>query len=68
MYMHKNFLNTLWEFDRGVEESRDSFMLTTLNVCKSFKLESLKTPKLDVSPKKITYNLFYKVMREKNKS
>ena len=52
--MHKYFLNTLWEFTRGVEEVRDSFMQKTFNVCKSFKLKSLATPKLDVPPKKIT--------------
>ena len=67
MYVHKNFLNTLWEFTRGVEEGSGSFMKKTLNVWKTFKLKSLKTPKLDVPPKKISYSLFYKIMQEKKK-
>ena len=62
--IHKHFLNTLWEFTRGAEEDRDSFIQKALEVCKAFKVQSLKTPKLDVPAKKPAYNLFYKDMRE----
>ena len=62
--MHKYFLNTLWEFTRGVEENKGSFIQKALKVCKAFKEKSLKTPKLDVPAKKTAYNLFYKDMRQ----
>ena len=61
---HKYFLNTLWEFTRGVEEDRDSFIQKALKVCKTFKVKPLKTPKLDVPVNKTAYNLFYKDMQE----
>ena len=60
-------LNTLWKLTRGVVEDKDSFIQKALKVCKTFKVNSLKTPKLDVSAKKIAYNIFYKDMRETNK-
>ena len=62
--MHKYFLNTLWEFTRGAEEDRDSFPQKALKVCKTFKVMSLKTLKLDVPAKKAACNLFYKDMQE----
>ena len=62
--MHKYFLNTFWEFTRGVEEDKDSLIQKTLKVFKTFKVKSLKAPKLDVSVKKIACNLVYKDMRE----
>ena len=43
--MHKYFLNTLWEFTRGVEEDKDSFIEKALKVCKTFKIKSLKFPR-----------------------
>ena len=58
-------LNTLWEFTRGVED-KGSFIQKALKVYKTFKVKSLKTPKLDVPAKKTAYNLFYKDMRETN--
>ena len=51
--MHKYFLNTLWEFTRGVEKDRENFIQKALKVCKAFKIKSLETPKLDVPAKKI---------------
>ena len=42
--MHKNFLNTLWEITRGVEEDRDSFMQNILNMRKICKVKSPKYP------------------------
>ena len=57
-------LNTLWEFTRGVEDDKDSFIQKTLKVFKTFKVKSLKTLKLDVPAKKTAYNLFCKDMRE----
>ena len=59
-------LNTLWKFTRGVVEDEDSFIQKALKVCKTFKVKSLKTPKLDVSAKKTAYNIFYKNMHETN--
>ena len=57
-------LNTLWEFTRGVEDDKDSFIQKALKVCKTFKVKSLKTPKLDVPAKKKVYNLFCKDMQK----
>ena len=34
-------------------------------MCNTFKVKSLKTPKLDVPPKKTACNLFYKGIQEK---
>ena len=65
MYMHKNFLNAILEFARGVEEDRDLFMQMTLKVCKTFKMKSLKTPRLDVPSKKHT--LFYTKIGKRKK-
>ena len=62
--MHKYFLNKLWEFTRGVEEDKDSFMQKALKKCKTFKVKSLKTLKLDVPAKKTAYNLFCKDIQE----
>ena len=62
--MHKYFLNTLWEFTRTVEEDRDGFIQKALKVCKTFKVKSLKTPRLDLPAKNRAYNLFYEDMRE----
>ena len=62
--MHKYLLNTLWEFTRGVEEDKDSFIEKTLKVCKTFKVKSLTTHSLDFPAKKTANNLFYKDMRE----
>ena len=45
-------LNTHWEFTRGVEDDKGSFIQKVLKVCKTFKVKSLKTPKLDVPAKK----------------
>ena len=39
-------------------------MQKALELCKTFKVKSLKTPKLDVPPKKTAYKLFYKDMQE----
>ena len=55
-------LNTLWKFTRGVEEDKDSFIQKAPKVCKTFKLKSLRTPKLDVPAKKTACNLFYRDM------
>ena len=33
-------LNTLWEFTRGVEDDKDSFIQKTLKVFKTFKVKS----------------------------
>ena len=57
-------LNTLCEFTRGVEGDKDNFTQKALKVCKTFKVKSLKTPRLDVPAKKTTYYLFFKDMRE----
>ena len=57
-------LNTLWEFTRAVEDNKDSFIQKELKVFKTFKVKSLKTPKLDVPAKKTAYNLFCKDMQE----
>ena len=56
-------LNTLWEFTRGVED-KGSFIQKALKVYKTFKVKSLKTPKLDVPAKKKVYNLFCKDMQK----
>ena len=45
-------LNILWEFTRQVEKDKDSFIQKALKVCKTFKVKSLKTSKLDVPAKK----------------
>ena len=63
--IHTYFLNTLWKFTRGVEEDKDSFIWNAFKVCKTFKVMSLKTHKLDVLANKTAYNLFYKDMSEK---
>lgn len=60
MCTHKNFRKTIWEFSRGVEESRDIVIQIALKVHKTIKVKSLKTPELDVPPKKTAYNVFYK--------
>ena len=57
-------LNTLWEFTRVVEDNKDSFIQKALKVFKTFKVKSLKTPKLDVPAKKTACNLFCKDMQE----
>lgn len=62
--MHKHFLNTLWEFTRRVEEEKDSFIQKPFKVCKTFKVKSLKSPKLDIPVKKTPYNFFCKDMQE----
>ena len=59
-------LNKLLEFTRGAEDDKSSFIQKTLKVFKTFKVKSLKTPKLDVPAKKTTYNLFCKDMQETN--
>ena len=59
-------LNTLWEFNRGAEDEKDSFIQKALKVFKIFKVKPLKTPKLGVLAKKKTYNLFCKNMRDTN--
>ena len=41
--MHKYFLNALWEFTRGVEEDRDSFIQKALKVYKAFQVVSKNT-------------------------
>ena len=51
-------LNALWQFTRGVEDDKDSFIQKELKMCKTFKVKSLKTPMLDVPAKKTAYNLF----------
>ena len=58
-------LNTFWEFTR-VEEDKDGFIQKALKVFKTFQIECLKTPRLDVPAKKTAYNLFYKNIRETN--
>ena len=63
MYTHKNFLKTIWEFSRGVEESRDIVIQIALKVHKTFKVKSLKTPELDVPPS--IQDFLQKYMREK---
>ena len=65
MNIDENFLNKLWELTRGLEEDRDRCIQKALKVCKTFKVRFLKTPNLDVSPKKTAYNHFYKDMRKK---
>ena len=45
-------LNKPWEFTRGVEEEKDSFIQKALKVRKIFKVKSLKILKLDVPAKK----------------
>ena len=57
-------LNTFWELTRGVERDKDSFIQKALKVCKTFKVNCLKTPKLDVPAKKTAYNPFYKDIQE----
>ena len=57
-------LNTLWEFTRGVEEDKEGFIQKALKVFKTFKVKSLRRPKLDVPAKKTTYNLFCKDLQE----
>ena len=65
--MHTTTLfNTLWEFTRGVEDDKDNFIQKALKVCKTFKIRSSKTPRLDVPTKKTAYKLFCKDMRETN--
>ena len=58
-------LNTLWEFTRGVEDDKDSFIQKALEVFKTFKVEFLKIPKFDVPAKKTEYNLFCIDMQER---
>lgn len=57
--MHKKFLNTFKKLREEVGEDRDSFMQKALKVCKTFKVKSLKTPKLDKLPTKTACILFY---------
>ena len=52
--MHKNFIIS-------------NFIQKALKVL-NFKVKSLKRPRIEVLPKKIEYNLFYKDMYEKKKS
>ena len=52
------------EVTRGVEDDKNSFIQKALKVFKTFKVNSLKTHKLDVPAKKTAYNLFCKDMRE----
>ena len=66
--MHKYFFNTLWKFTRGVEEVKESLKQKALKVCKTFKVKSLITPKLDVPRKKTVYNLFTKISKRQKKS
>lgn len=63
--MYENFLNTLWEFTRGLEEDRDRFVQKALKTCQTFKVRSLRTSKLDVSPKKTAQNHFFESMPKK---
>ena len=57
-------LNALWEFTRRKKDDKDSFIQKALKVCQTFKVMSLKTPRLDVPGKKTGYNFLYKDMRE----
>ena len=57
-------LDTLWEFTRGVGEDREDIIKKAVKVFKTFKVKSLKRPRLDVPAKKTAYNLFSKDMRE----
>ena len=57
------FLNALWGFT-GWKEDKDNFIQKSRNVCKVFKVKSLKTPRLDVSSRKTAYNLFSKDIRK----
>ena len=66
--IHKYFLNTLWEFTRGVEENKGSFIEKARKVCKTFKVKSLKTPKLDVPAKKQHTIFFTKICKRQKKS
>ena len=68
MHLYENFLNTLWEFTRTVQEDRNSFIQKARKVCQTFKVKSMKTHKLDVPAKKTECNLFYKHMRENRES
>ena len=63
--MHKNFLNTLWEFTKRVEVDRESYIQKALNVYKAFKVKILKRHKLDVPPNNTVYSLFYKERKRK---
>ena len=65
MCMHKKFLNTFKKLREEVGEDRDSFMQKALKVCKTFKVKSLKTPKLDKLPTKTACILFYIYMEGK---
>ena len=63
----QKFLNTLWEFTGG-KEGKDNFIQNALNVCKVFKVKSLKTPKPDV-PSKNTHRIcFAKTFEQLKKS
>ena len=62
----QKFLNTLWEFT-GVKEDKDNFTEKALEVCKVFKVKSLKAPKPDVPSKKAAYNLFSEDIRKTKK-
>ena len=52
----QKFLNSLWEFTRG-KKDKDNFIQKALKVYKVFKVKPSKTPRPDVSSKKMAYNL-----------
>ena len=45
------FINTLWEFTRG-KDDKDNFIQKALKVCKVFKVNAIKVPRLEVPSKK----------------
>ena len=59
-------LNTLYEFTRGVEDDKDSFIQKALKKFKTIEVRSLNTPRLDVPAKKTAYKLFCKDVRKIN--
>ena len=48
-----------------MRKTNDRFTEKELKVYKTFKVRSVKTPKLDVPPKETTYNRFYKDLKKK---
>ena len=62
----QKFLNTFSEIT-GVKEDKDNFIQKALQVCKVFKMMTLKTPRPDVPSKKTAYNPFCKNIRNTKK-